>query len=518
MIFMKKIAMYLPQFHTIPENDAWWGEGFTEWTAVKKAEPLFEGHHQPRIPGNRDYYNLLQKETMEWQASLMKKNSVDGLCFYHYWFGNGKMLLEKPAENLLKWKSIDMPFCFSWANETWARSWTVIRNKNVWSNLEEKEGNDPSSDGVLLQQIYGEEAEWEAHFRYLLPFFRDERYLKKDGKPIFLIYRSADIPCLEEMLSAWKKLAEENGLPGLFIIASNYVHGQRKGVDALLRPEPGSSIERVLQREPALSDGVRMLDYDLIWETILSAEDGNGVLYGGFVDYDDTPRRGSEGMVVIGMTPLKFREYATRLIAKNAANDSEFVFLNAWNEWGEGMYLEPDEQHGEALLEAIAYAKKHYPEYLQEYREQREVYKDQTSEINGIELLRARESMNLRALSEWLYLKQDGFSPAGYLKEKGIIEIGIYGYGVLGKHLLKECRNEGITVKYIIEKNKAKVHTGIPVYTPEEADALEDIPIIVTALYYYDEICRVLEGKGLNNVISCRSLIQRVREHMGFGG
>ena len=174
---MKILAKYLPQFHRTRENDAWWGEGFTEWTAVKKAAPLFEGHDQPRVPKDENYYDLLQKETMLWQASLMEKYGIDGMCIYHYWFKDGRQVLEKPAENLLRWKEVPMPFCFCWANETWARSWSKIQNKNHWSDIYEQKKSNGSS-GILLDQKYGREPEWKAHFEYLLPFFRDERYIK----------------------------------------------------------------------------------------------------------------------------------------------------------------------------------------------------------------------------------------------------------------------------------------------------------------------------------------------------
>ena len=152
----KIISMYLPQFHRVKENDEWWGEGFTEWTAVKQADSLFDGHYQPRIPLNGNYYDLLDKETMQWQADLMKKYGIDGQCIYHYWFKEGRQILEKPAQNLLKWTDIDMPFCFCWANESWARTWSGLKNTNAWSAKQEpkKQGD---HNGLLLEQYYGTE-------------------------------------------------------------------------------------------------------------------------------------------------------------------------------------------------------------------------------------------------------------------------------------------------------------------------------------------------------------------------
>ena len=188
----KIIALYLPQFHAIPENDKWWGKGFTEWTSVKKAIPLLKNHHQPREPLKGNYYNLLDPEVRQWQADLAQKYGIYGFCYYHYWF-NGKKLLEKPAEEILRLGKPSLPFCFSWANESWSRTW--------YSSKKE----------VLLKQEYGAEKEWESHFNYLLPFFKDERYIKVDNKPLFLIYKPSLILELDRMISFWEKLAIKEG-------------------------------------------------------------------------------------------------------------------------------------------------------------------------------------------------------------------------------------------------------------------------------------------------------------------
>ena len=188
---MKIIAFYLPQFHNIPENDEWWGDGFTEWTNVKKAKPLYEGHMQPRVPLGGNYYNLLDDNVKIWQADLAKKYGVYGFCYYHYWF-NGKMLLEKPMEQMLANKEVDIPFCICWANEPWTKAWVGDERK------------------LLIAQEYGQEEEWKQHFMYLLPFFKDERYITKNGKPLFVFYRPDIVPCMKEMIETWDKLAKEN--------------------------------------------------------------------------------------------------------------------------------------------------------------------------------------------------------------------------------------------------------------------------------------------------------------------
>ena len=198
---MKIIAFYLPQFHDIPENDEWWGKGFTEWVNVKKARPLYKGHEQPRIPLNNNYYNLLDDKVKIWQAKLAKEYGVYGFCYYHYWFG-GKLLLEKPMEQMLENPNIDIPFCISWANEPWTKAW-----------VNEKK--------VLIPQFYGGKKEWKEHFDYLLKFFKDSRYIKEDGKPLLVIYRAEVIEHLNEMLDYWSELAKKNGFKGMVYAYQN---------------------------------------------------------------------------------------------------------------------------------------------------------------------------------------------------------------------------------------------------------------------------------------------------------
>lgn len=192
---MKIIAFYLPQFHDIPENDEWWGKGFTEWVNVKKAQPLYKGHEQPRIPMNENYYNLLDDNVKIWQANIAKEYGIYGFCYYHYWFG-GKLLLEKPMEQMLANPKVDIPFCISWANEPWTKAWV-------------------NESKVLIPQFYGGKKEWKEHFDYLLPFFKDNRYIKEDNKPLFIIYRAEVIDCLNDMLDYWTELARQNGFSGM---------------------------------------------------------------------------------------------------------------------------------------------------------------------------------------------------------------------------------------------------------------------------------------------------------------
>lgn len=203
---MKTIAFYLPQYHTIPENDVWWGKDFTEWTNLKKSTALFDGHYQPRIPENRNYYNLLDDTVKQWQIDLAKKYGIYGFCFYHYWFKGGKKLLERPIEQFLENKSLKMPFCLCWANEPWTRAW------------------DGKTKEVIMPQEYGTEQEWREHFQYLLPFLKDERYIYVDGKPLLVFYKPELIENLKAMIDIWKEMALTAGLPGLTFVVqgSNY--------------------------------------------------------------------------------------------------------------------------------------------------------------------------------------------------------------------------------------------------------------------------------------------------------
>lgn len=196
---IKTIAFYLPQFYTFPENDEWWGKGFTEWTNVKKAKPLFWGHQMPEVPYNNNYYDLSNVDNMIWQSKLAMKYGVDGFCYYHYWFKNGKKLLEIPVENMLNNEEVEIPFCLCWANEAWARTW---------------DGNEAD---VLMPQEYDEDIDsLKKHFYYLLPFFKDKRYIKEHNKPLFIIYKPYLIQDINKLMECWNELAIQEGFNGIF--------------------------------------------------------------------------------------------------------------------------------------------------------------------------------------------------------------------------------------------------------------------------------------------------------------
>ncbi len=371
----KVIAFFLPQYHAIPENNEWWGDGFTEWTNVKKAKIYFEGQNQPRIPLDNNYYNLLDKKTVEWQTELANKYNVYGLCYFHYDFG-GKRLLETPAENLLKWKEIGQRFCFAWANVTWARTWEAVHTSSVttWSKEHsvQKQGN-----GILIRQIYGDEKEWENHFYYLLPFFLDNRYIKENGKPVFLIYHVNEIPHAKERFKLWNKLAQDSDLPGIHLVSMNEVVHDNPYIEAIAHYSHGVALSQSIMakflklKRYAINACMQFIgakyrvpkiwDYEFVWKAITDTSPYGGLpnYAGAVVGCDDTPRHGEQGTFFKNASPQIFEKYMEKqLLRASKVYKSEYVFLDSWNEWGEGSYLEPDQTNGYAYLEALSRAVK----------------------------------------------------------------------------------------------------------------------------------------------------------------
>lgn len=500
---MKVLAMYLPQFHEVKENSTWWGEGFTDWVSASQALPLFEGHYQPHVPMGQNYYNLLNKDTFLWQARLMQQYGVDGVCMYHYWFKDGRKILEKPAENLLKWKDVQMPFCFCWANESWVRSWSGIKRGNVWSNLKEpvKKKGDMA---ILLEQKYGEQEQWKEHFGYLLPFFRDSRYIKVDGKPVFMIYKSQEIPCLEEMILYWKELALEAGLGGIYFIGSYSDSLVTSEMDAELIHEPCQSFREIIGFRA--ENRFFSIKYKDMWEHMLKVKPrGRKTYFGGFVGYDDTPRRGVEGAVIEDATPELFQYYLTELMAKNAAYNNDMVFLNAWNEWGEGMHLEPDEKFGTAFLEVISSAKKDYSKGMEKY------IGNNVDDIS--DMLRIRQESDkfekyLNLLDSWMVLREKGIKLDKYLLQKDYRRVGVYGYGIFGRHFIEELKDSDVELAYIVDMQKDKLHVDVPVYHPTEE--LPDCDVmVVTSFFYLNDIRKVLKSDNFK-LLSIENIINEI--------
>lgn len=350
---MKILAMYLPQFHCFKENDEWWGKGFTEWTNTKKAKPLYKQHYQPKEPLNDNYYNLLEDKIKIEQAKLAKENGIDGFIYYHYWF-NGKLLMEKPLEQMLVNKDIDMDYCLSWANEPWTRSW------------------DGKSKEVIMPQYYGDKKDWQVHFDYLCKFFKDKRYIKIDNKPVFFIYRVNSIDNYDELFDYWDNKAKENGFDGIYIVETltafqkERVSSKSKAV-YLFEPMYTTSheytkISRAINCTkkiiPSISRGQRYIftnDYDMISKKIVKRKYPSDIeVYPGFFPgWDNTARRGQKASIIEGNTPQKFGKYLNQLIDNSKKQGCNLVIINAWNEWAEGAYLEPDKKNGYSYLEEI---------------------------------------------------------------------------------------------------------------------------------------------------------------------
>jgi len=509
---LKAIAMYLPQYHNVEENNIWWGEGFTDWRAMDDAKPLFESHNQPKRPLNDNRYDLLDKGTFKWQAGLMKKYGIYGLCIYHYYFKDGRKILEKPAENLLKWNDIDIPFCFCWANESWVCSWSNVSNSNVWASRYEKDVKQ-YNNGMLLEQKYGDKDDWVKHYDYLRDFFKDSRYILMDNKPILVLYKPMDITCLSEMITCWNELAIKDGFNGIYIIGAWCDSYSKKIVDAELQHEPSTTITRQFsarftnEKYPHMG---RVLEYDDVWRASLGYCYKSGkVFWGGFSNYDDTPRRSMAGMVVYGDTPDKFKQYLTELYAKNAAYGNEYVFINAWNEWGEGMYLEPDAERKYGFLEAFAYAKEHYFDYIDIYKNKKDESKELSKILEETLLQKERFQKELLMMKRWMQIKQQGISIVEYIKAHYGTKVAIYGMSDYGKLLVGELEGTDVKVVYGIDKNAEGINMNITIYKPEEHLPEVDV-VIVTAVHVYDEVRNLLKKNSAQRLISLESVIMNV--------
>ena len=355
--------MYLPQYHIIPENEEFWGKGFTEWVTVKNAKPLFCGHNQPRYPLNNNYYDLSLTENIVWQNKLAKEYGVYGFAIYHYWFNNEKNLLTKPSQIILDNEDIDINFCFSWDNISWKRSWSNVKESgNAWAPSIELSQGVRKGPSILIPYILGEKKDWLNHYNYLRVFFLDKRYIKVDNKPVFMIFHHDDN--IDEMCEYWNQLALRDGFGGIKIIF-RYERDSKSRM-CMFKYEPqfsawsNSPVRDKIRNKilKILSHNVRPkeFDYDRVWQTILHNArrmKEENIYHGAFVSYDDTPRRGSRGIIIRNGSKEKFEKYLRELLNISALQNKEFVFLTAWNEWGEGAFLEPDTDNKYDYLNAI---------------------------------------------------------------------------------------------------------------------------------------------------------------------
>lgn len=360
---VKVIANYLPQYHTIPENDKWWGKGFTDWIAVKATEPAYEGHNQPRVPLNENYYSLDCADSIRWQASLAREYGIYGFGIYHYWFSSNQQLLQKPAELLLQNKDIDINFMFIWDNLTWKRTWSKLSRGLDWAPNYDKSTEDLENvdSGILAELVYGTEDDWKKHYNYLLPFFKDERYIKKDNRPVFSIFQPRnDIETLKKMTKYWNELAKKDGFDGIYFLSKDSVWPER--LEGKMKYAPFAPTSWSIFMEYKIKEffakkrkRIGFYDYDKCWKNILTdaKKAPRDTYLCGFVRYDDSPRRGNKARIILNESPEKFGEYMKKLMTISKKQNKEFVFLMAWNEWGEGAYLEPDTVDGNSYLEIL---------------------------------------------------------------------------------------------------------------------------------------------------------------------
>ena len=367
---VRLLAFYFPQFHAIPENDEWWGKGFTDWVNVRRAQPQFSGHYQPRVPAGGRYYDQSQKETLAWQIDLARSHGISGFCHYHYWF-DGKQLLETPTNIVLDSPELDMPFCLAWANETWSRRW------------------DGRDHHILQEQTHRpDKALWAQHFEYLFRAWSDPRAITVDGKPMFLVYRAHRIQQIGDMFDFWREEAQRRGLPGIYLVSMKQyefpIPEVLRHFDATMQFQPFEAIyspdyegtvletskpiaalrllpEKVQDLLRALRyrflSGLTFYDYDMVWKQILKEEREGGIpaFPGAFVDWDNTARYVKRARIFKGASPERFEHWFRQLVQATARRPApeQLIFLNAWNEWAEGTYLEPDERYGTGYLDAV---------------------------------------------------------------------------------------------------------------------------------------------------------------------
>ncbi|MGD0312739.1 MAG: glycoside hydrolase family 99-like domain-containing protein [Acidimicrobiales bacterium] len=344
---MEVLALYLPQYHPIAENDRWWGPGFTEWANVVRGRPLFRGHVQPHLPTELGFYDLRVPETREAQADLARGHGVTGFCYWHYWFG-GHQLLQRPFDEVVASGSPDFPFCVAWANQSWSGTWHGAPNR------------------MLMEQTYPGPEDDRAHFAYLRSAFEDPRYVKIDGRPVLFIYQAGNLPEPGRFVEEWQKMAHDAGLGGLYLVAflgeHEYWSQVSDGFDAAVyfefpfgRDVPTRAREHLRSR--GLVHSPRRYPYADTPATP-PAHVGGRVFPSIYPNWDNTPRMANDGLVATGATPERFALHARRAAELASAHPvgQQLMMIKSWNEWAEGNYLEPDDEYGRGRLQALAAA------------------------------------------------------------------------------------------------------------------------------------------------------------------
>ncbi|SEB83841.1 Glycosyltransferase WbsX [Paramicrobacterium humi] len=344
----RAIAFYLPQYFPIPENNEWWGPGFTEWTNVARARPLFRGHRQPTLPADLGFYDLRLPETRQAQSDLAREYGVEAFAYWHYWFGGGDRILERPFQEVLSSGRPEVSFCLAWANQSWTGIWHA------------------AADKVLKQQRYLGEDDDRRHFETIVPAFRDERYLRVDDKPVFYVFRPEELPNAAEFVDRWQAMARSAGLPGIYLVAESsdllgtgarYITGKADGFDASVYMRLPAEVSRVatlkMRAARKLRGGPEVWNYsDSVVAGLPRDEQIQPCVY---PNWDNTPRSGRRGLVLSGATPEKFRRNVRDAVRSLAARPPQerLLWVKSWNEWAEGNHLEPDLQHGHDWLRAL---------------------------------------------------------------------------------------------------------------------------------------------------------------------
>jgi hypothetical protein len=345
----RTIAYYLPQFHPIPENEEWWGPGFTEWTNAAKARPLFHGHSQPHLPRDLGFYDLRLPEAREAQAALAIEHGVEAFCYWHYWFGDGSRILERPFQEVLASRSPTHKFLLGWANQSWTGIWHGAANR------------------VLREQRYLGAIDDQRHFDTILPAFRDDRYFRVDDKPVFYVFRPEELPDPREFVDRWQNMAASAGLPGLYLVAEvsdllgagmKYTSLKADGFDAgvyVRIPARRTRADQIRMRIRRKLGGPETYPYTVdpeMWDPVRREPRLHPSVY---PSWDNTPRSGQRGLAITGSHPDKFAVNVRNALDAVADRRPEerLLWVKSWNEWAEGNYLEPDLEHGRAWLEAL---------------------------------------------------------------------------------------------------------------------------------------------------------------------
>ena len=360
------IAYYLPQYHPIPENDEWWGKGFTEWTNVAKAKPLFKGHYQPKIPADLGFYDLRVPEVREQQAELAREAGIDGFCYWHYWFGNGKELLERPFKEVVKSGKPDFPFCLGWANESW--------EAKIWNS------DGLKSKKILIEQAYPGEEDIEKHFYSLINAFKDPRYIRKNNQPVFLIYRPEQHPNIAAFINKWNSLIKKEKIADRFFFIGNTTDDKisnliQSGFDSVVI-SPTIRLESTYKKRYILKRAINYF-FRLILNRplLISYKEGIQNLWRPEFDLDErviptilpnwdhSPRSKNLFSILTNSTPNLFKAHCLQILNGIRSKSNKLVILKSWNEWGEGNYMEPDLRFGKGYIKALSEAKKEiYPQ------------------------------------------------------------------------------------------------------------------------------------------------------------